>query len=106
GRTGSIPCPPPVLRRRARPEAVGADVSMSFVSPAALDDGLEQRLGLARQLLPVADTRGVGKAQMKNNDYLPQIDIDPESFAIEVDGELVVPAPADRLPLAQLYSLF
>jgi urease subunit alpha len=54
----------------------------------------------------VAGTRDVGKAQMRNNDYLPQIDIDPESFAIEVDGELVVPAPADRLPLAQLYSLF
>ncbi|WP_313661908.1 urease subunit alpha [Cellulosimicrobium cellulans] len=102
----SIPSPQPVLMRPALADAIGADVSMSFVSPAALDDGLEERLGLARQLLPVADTRGVGKAQMKNNDYLPQIDIDPESFAIEVDGELVVPAPADRLPLAQLYSLF
>ena len=89
-----------------RADAIGADVSVSFVSPAALDDGLAERLGLARTLLPVAGTRDVGKAQMRNNDYLPRIDIDPESFAIEVDGELVVPAPADRLPLAQLYSLF
>ncbi|WP_265522534.1 urease subunit alpha [Oerskovia flava] len=102
----SIPSPQPVLMRPALADAIGADVSMSFVSPAALADGIEDRLGLDRALLPVADTRAVGKAQMKNNDYLPRIDIDPESFAIEVDGELIVPAPADRLPLAQLYSLF
>lgn len=102
----SIPSPQPVLMRPAFTDAIGAEVSMSFVSPAALDDGLADRLGLARQLVAVADTRAVGKAQMRNNDHLPRIDIDPESFAIEVDGELVVPAPVDRLPLAQLYSLF
>ena len=43
---------------------------------------------------------------MVNNDALPDIDIEPETFAISIDGELVVPAPADRLPLAQLYSMF
>ena len=43
---------------------------------------------------------------MVNNDVCPDIEIDPETFQIEVDGELVLPAPADRLPLAQLYSLF
>ena len=43
---------------------------------------------------------------MVNNDYCPRIDIDPETFAITVDGELVVPAPASRLPLAQLYTMF
>jgi len=43
---------------------------------------------------------------MRNNDYLPRIEINPETFAIDVDGERIEPAPADRLPLAQLYSLF
>lgn len=102
----SIPSPQPVLMRPALADATAADVSFTFVSPAALDDGLAERLGLDRTLLPVADTRGVGKAQMRNNDALPAIDIDPETFAIHVDGELVEPAPAASLPLAQLYSMF
>ncbi|MEP7764549.1 urease subunit alpha [Sanguibacter sp. 25GB23B1] len=102
----SIPSPQPVLMRPALADATAADVSFTFVSPAALDDGLAERLGLDRRLLPVADTRGVGKAQMRNNDALPTIDIDPETFAIHVDGELVEPAPAASLPLAQLYSMF
>ncbi|WP_299055949.1 urease subunit alpha [uncultured Nocardioides sp.] len=102
----SIPTPQPVLMRPAFGDAVGADCSVSFVAPAALDDGLADRLGLRRRLLPVADTRGVGKAQMRNNDVLPVIEVDPETFAITVDGDLVEPAPADRLPLAQLHALF
>ena len=102
----SIPSPQPVLMRPALADATAADVSFTFVSPAALDDGLAERLELDRTLLPVADTRGVGKAQMRNNDALPTIDIDPETFAIHVDGELVEPAPAASLPLAQLYSMF
>ena len=71
-----------------------------------VEDGLADRLGMRRPLVAVADTRGVGKAQMRNNDVLPRIDIDPETFEIDVDGERIVPAPAERLPLAQLYSLF
>ena len=102
----SIPSPQPVLMRPALADATAADVSFTFVSPAALDDGLAERLGLDRTLLPLADTRDVGKAQMRNNDALPTIDIDPETFAIHVDGELVEPAPAASLPLAQLYSMF
>ncbi|PFG32194.1 urease subunit alpha [Sanguibacter antarcticus] len=102
----SIPSPQPVLMRPALADAVAADVSFTFVSPAALDDGLAERLELDRTLLPVADTRGVGKAQMRNNDALPTIAIDPETFAIHVDGDLVEPAPAASLPLAQLYSMF
>lgn len=102
----SIPSPQPVLMRPALADATGADVSFTFVSPAALDDGLADRLELARTLLPLGDTRGVGKAQMRNNDALPAIDIDPETFAITIDGDLVEPAPAASLPLAQLYSMF
>ena len=70
--------------------------SFTFVSPAALDDGLAERLGLRRRLLGVRPTREVGKADMKNNDALPAIDIDPETFAIKIDGDLVEPAPAER----------
>jgi urease subunit alpha len=102
----SIPTPQPVLMRPTLWEGRGADHSVTFVAPAAIEDGLGERLGLRRRTLAVKDTRGIGKAQMVNNDVCPDIDIDPETFQIEVDGELVRPAPADRLPLAQLYSLF
>ncbi|WP_328291635.1 urease subunit alpha [Kineococcus sp. NBC_00420] len=102
----SIPTPQPVLLRPALMHANGADVSVSFVSPAALADGLEGRLGLRRRLEPVHDTRGVGKAQMIHNDALPRIEVDPETFAITIDGDLVEPSPATELPLAQRYQLF
>ena len=102
----SIPTPQPVLMRPALADGQGADLSMSFVAPRALDDGLAGRLGLRRLLVGVRPTREVGKAQMINNDALPRIDIDPETFAIDIDGERVEPAPATELPLAQLYSMF
>ncbi len=102
----SIPTPQPVLMRPTLFEGKGADHSVTFVAPAAIEDGIASRLGLQRRVLPVKPTRDVGKAQMVNNDVCPDIEIDPETFQIEVDGELVLPAPANRLPLAQLYSLF
>ena len=102
----SIPTPQPVLMRPTLWEGRGADHSVTFVAPAAIDDDLGGRLGLRRRLLPVKPTRGVGKAEMVNNDVCPHIEIDPETFRIEVDGEVVLPSPAERLPLAQLYSLF
>jgi len=102
----SIPTPQPVLMRPALTDAIGADLSISFVAAAALEDGLVERLGLQRRLAAVKPTRDVGKAQMINNDVLPAIAINPETFAISVDGELVVPAPATTLPLAQLYTMF
>jgi len=102
----SIPTPQPVLQRPSFADATGADHSVSFVAPAALDDGLADRLGLRRRLEGVRPTRDVGKAQMVNNDALPSIEVDPETFTIRVDGDVVEPAPADVLPLAQLYSLF
>ncbi len=101
----SIPTPQPVLMRPTLVDD-GSPHAVTFVSPAALEDGVEERLGLRRSLAPVRPTRGVGKAQMVNNTYLPRIDIDPETFAIDVDGERVEPAPATELPLAQLYCLF
>jgi urease subunit alpha len=102
----SIPTPQPVLMRPSFGDAAAHGLAVSWVAPAAIDDGLGERLGLRRTLLPVQDTRGVGKADMRNNDALPEIVIDPETFAIDVDGERIEPAPAERLPLAQLYSMF
>jgi urease subunit alpha len=87
-------------------DAIGAELSVSFVAPAAIEDGLAGRLGLRRQLVAVRSTREVGKAQMIHNDALPDIAINPETFAIKVDGEPIEPAPAAVLPLAQLYSMF
>jgi urease subunit alpha len=102
----SIPTPQPVLMRPTLVEDDGADHSVTFVSPAALEAGLAADLGLRRRLSAVRSTREVGKAQMVNNDALPVIHVDPETFAIDIDGERVVPAPATWLPLAQLYTIF
>ncbi|MGB3762057.1 MAG: urease subunit alpha [Ornithinimicrobium sp.] len=102
----SIPTPQPVLVRPSFGDALGAERSVTFVAPAALDDGLAERLSLRRRLAPLQSTREVGKAQMRNNDALPRIDIDAETFAISIDGELVDPSPAEELPMAQLYSMF
>jgi urease subunit alpha len=102
----SIPTPQPVLMRPTLVDADGADHAVTFVAPAALEDGLADRLGLRRRLAAVTPTRAVGKADMVNNDALPDIHVDPETFAITVDGDLVEPQPATALPLARLYSLF
>ncbi|MEQ6899742.1 urease subunit alpha [Nocardioides sp. YIM 152588] len=101
----SIPTPQPVLMRPTLVED-GSPYSVSFVAPAALEDGLADRLGLRRRLAAVRPTREVTKASMVNNDALPRIEIDPETFAIDVDGERITPAPATELPLAQLYTMF
>jgi urease subunit alpha len=105
----SIPTPQPQLMRPTLihpADGTGADLSMSFVAPAAVEDGLAARLGLRRTLVGVKPTRDVGKAQMINNDALPNIRVDPETFAIHVDGQLIEPLPATQLPLAQLYAMF
>ena len=102
----SIPTPQPVLMRPTLIEDDGSDHAVTFVAPAALDAGLAADLGLRRRLAAVRPTRDIGKAQMINNDALPLITVDPETFAIDVDGERIVPSPASELPLAQLYAMF
>jgi urease subunit alpha len=85
---------------------VAAASSVHFVSQAAIDDGLAEKLGLSRPLLPVADTRRRGKADMILNDTLPRVTVDPDSFAVHVDGDLVEPHPVTELPMSQRYFLF
>src|SRR3954454_4185928 len=102
----SIPTPQPMLMRPTLVDADGSDHAVTFVAPSALEDGLAERLGLRRRLMAVTPTRHIGKADMVNNDALPDIHVDPETFAITIDGDLVEPLPATELPLAQLYSMF
>ncbi|MCP2169228.1 urease subunit alpha [Goodfellowiella coeruleoviolacea] len=103
----SIPTPQPVLARPMFGAAplVAAASGRHFVAPAA-EAGLAERWGLRRELVPVADTRNRTKADLPGNDALPDIQVDPDSFAVRVDGELIEPHPVSELPLAQRYFLF
>ncbi|MHB1536219.1 MAG: urease subunit alpha [Acidimicrobiales bacterium] len=104
----SIPTPQPVWSRPmygATPRTAAA-TSVTFVAPAALEDGLEDRLGLGSRMVAVADTRRLGKGDMPNNAALPDIRVDPDSFEVRVDGEVVLEEPAAELPMAQRYFLF
>lgn len=104
----SIPTPQPILPRPSWGAApsVAARTSVSFVSPAALEDGLEEKLGLSRRLAPVADVRRRTKTDMVNNDALPRIEVEPDTFVVRIDGEVIEAQPADVLPMAQRYMLF
>ncbi len=104
----SIPTPQPQLPRPMFGAAPGVapGLSVAWVSQTALDDGLPDRLNVQRRLVPVVDTRSVGKADMIGNDARPDIEIEPDTFAVRIDGELVVEDPAEVLPMAQRYFLY
>jgi urease subunit alpha len=104
----SIPTPQPVLMRPmfgSFGRAVGA-TSVAFVSKAALEAGTAARYGLGKRLEAVRGCRGLGKKDMRLNDALPRIEVDPETYDVRADGELLRCEPATRLPLAQRYFLF
>jgi urease subunit alpha len=104
--SASIPTPEPV-RYRPMFAAFGrasASACVHFVSAASLDGGLPA--GLTRATLPVSGVRTIGKRDMRLNDALPHLEVDPETYAVRVDGELIRSEPARTLPLAQRYSLF
>ena len=105
----SIPTPQPV-HYRPMFGAFGKSLtasSVSFVSQAGLDAGLRESLGLDRELLAVKNTRGgIGKSAMILNDATPDIDVDPETYEVRANGELLTCEPAEVLPLAQRYFLF
>ncbi|POX38165.1 urease subunit alpha [Streptomyces sp. Ru73] len=104
----SIPTPQPVLPRPmfgAIGKAPGAN-SLNFVSEQAVEDGLAGRLGVAKELTAIRSTRGVGKHSMRNNDALPKVVVDPDTFTVTIDDEVVEPDPAAELPMAQRYFLF
>ncbi|MFD7275770.1 urease subunit alpha [Streptomyces sp. NPDC059862] len=104
----SIPTPQPILPRPMY-GAIGrapASNSFNFVAPLALEDGLPDRLGLGKRFVAIESTRGVTKADMRENDARPEVRVDPDSFAVHIDGELVEATPAAELPMAQRYFLF
>ena len=104
----SIPTPQPIFPRPmfgAGP-FVAPHLSLAWVAPEAIEAGLPERLGLRRELVPVASTRSLTKADLPENTALPRIEIDPDTFAVRIDGELVEEAPATELPMAQRYFLF
>ncbi|MDQ3608195.1 MAG: urease subunit alpha [Actinomycetota bacterium] len=104
----SIPTPEPVLPRPmfAAHGAAVAATSVTFVSAAALEADVAGRLGLRKRLAAVSDTRALAKGDMVRNDLLPAIEVDPETYEVRADGELLTSEPAAELPLAQRYFLF
>ncbi|MCE5972643.1 urease subunit alpha [Sinirhodobacter sp. WL0062] len=104
---GSIPAQPFYTRNMfgAYGKALTATAA-TFVSEAALADGIAGKLGLEKELLAVKGTRGIGKAQMMLNTATPKIDVHPETYEVRADGELLTCEPAEVLPLAQRYFLF
>ena len=104
----SIPTPQPVHYRPMFGSLGGARTatSVSFVSQAAIDDGIAARLDLKKRVVAVRGTRALGKRDLILNDYLPQIDVDPQTYEVRADGKLLTCEPARVLPLAQRYFLF
>ncbi len=105
----SIPTPQPM---HYRPMFAGfgklrTTSTVTFVSQAAYDSGLQGRLGVAKAMLPVGNTRdGISKASMIHNSAMPRIEVDPETYEVRADGELLTCEPATVLPMAQRYFLF
>ena len=104
----SIPTPQPVHYRPMFGAFGGALTkgSLTFVSQAGLQAGIQERFGLAKPLVAVRGTRGLGKRDMVHNDYLPVMDIDAQTYAVRADGVLLTCEPATSLPMAQRYFLF
>jgi urease subunit alpha len=104
----SIPTPQPVMYRPMFGSFGGATAatSISFISQAALSAGLPQRIGLRKMVAAVRNCRRIGKKDMIHNSATPKIDVDPETYEVRVDGELITCEPARVLPLAQRYFLF
>jgi urease subunit alpha len=104
----SIPTPQPVHYRPMFGAFGGAVAkgSLTFVSQAGLKAGVGERYGLAKTLAAVKDVRGVRKQNLIHNSYLPKMEIDPQTYAVRADGQLLVCDAATVLPMAQRYFLF
>jgi len=104
----SIPTPQPVLYRPMFGSFGGAarDTALTFVSKAAMDLDIGHTLGLQKTLVPVENCRSIGKSDMIHNSATPRIEVDPETYEVRADGELLTCEPAAALPLTQRYFLF
>ncbi|WP_424097652.1 urease subunit alpha [Moorena producens] len=104
----SIPTPQPIHMRPMFGSFGGAiaATSVTFVSQAALDQDIPAQIGLQKSAVAVSNTRNLSKTDMKLNDALPQIEVNPETYEVRADGELLTCEPATVLPMAQRYFLF
>ena len=104
----SIPTPQPVYTRPMF-AAYGRAVehsTVSFVSEAANAGNLQQKYGLAKQTVAVENTRNIGKSDLMLNTAMPHIEVNPETYEVRADGELLTCEPAETVPMAQLYFLY
>ncbi|NJN30336.1 MAG: urease subunit alpha, partial [Synechococcales cyanobacterium RM1_1_8] len=104
----SIPTPQPVHMQPMFGSFGGAiaATSLTFVSQAAQNAGIGQRIGLHKQTVAVSGTRNITKRDLQLNDLMPKIEVDPETYEVKADGELLTCEPATVLPMAQRYFLF
>ena len=104
----SIPTPQPVHMRPMFGSFGGAiaATSLTFVSQAAIEGGVAEQIGLQTPVAAVSNTRKIGKKDMKLNDLMPNIEVNPETYEVRADGELLTCEPATILPMAQRYFLF
>ncbi len=104
----SIPTPGPVFGRPmfGAYGSAPAATALTFVSGFASESGLGESLGLRKALVPVRNTRALGKGDLIHNDLLLDVKVDPETYEVRIDGELITSEPAAELPLAQRYFLF
>ncbi len=104
----SIPTPQPVYMRPMFGSYGGtiAQTSFTFLSQIALERGIPNQLGLQKETLAVKGTRNISKRDLKLNDALPVMEVDPETYEVRADGELLTCEPASVLPMTQRYFLF
>ena len=104
----SIPTPQPIHMRPMFGAFGGAiaSTSLTFISNAAVEAGIASQIGLQTPAVAVSGCRNLSKADMKLNDYQPTMEVDPETYEVRADGQLLTCEPADELPMAQRYFLF
>ncbi len=104
----SIPTPQPQWGRPmfANYGLARRQTSLTFVSQASIDEGVPEKLGLERRVEAVKNCRNVGKADMIHNDATPELTVNPETYEVRADGELLTCEPAKELPMTQRYFLF
>jgi urease subunit alpha len=104
----SIPTPQPVHYRYmfGGYGLAAAKTSVAFLSQAGIDAGVPETIGLQSNAISVKNCRTINKSNMINNDYQPTIEVDPQTYEVRADGELLTCEPAAEVPLAQRYFLF
>jgi len=104
----SIPTPQPIIYKNMFGAFGKAKYGtcVTFVSKASMESGFIERIGLQKNVLPVQRCRNISKKDMVHNNATPKIEVDPETYEVKVDGEIITCEPLKVLPMAQRYFLF